>query len=466
MLKQSFAHLQKVGQSLMLPVSVLPVAGLLLGLGSAGFAWLPVTVSHLMAEAGGTVFAHLPLLFALGVALGLTQNDGVCALAVIVAYAIMVKMLAIVAPSVDTGVFGGMVMGGVVAVLFNRFHNLRVPAYLGFFAGKRTVPIIAGLVAIPVALLLALIWSPVGQGIEAFSHWATVQNPELAFGVHGMVQRTLIPLGLHHIWNVPFHMQIGEYTNATGQVFHGDIPRYIAGDPTAGQLAGGFLFKMYGLPAAALAIWHTAKPENRAKIGALMGSAALTSFLTGITEPIEFAFMFVAPLLYVMHILLSGLAFSLAIALEMRHGTSFSHGLIDFIVLSPQANRVWLFPVVGLAYAALYYGLFRLLIVRFDLKTPGREAVLLPSVQQDTPITPLLIQAFGGKDNITALNACITRLRVSVKNSKQVNQQALKTLGAQAVIVLGSGVQAIFGAQSEQLKTAMACQLNTPQTPH
>ena len=171
----------------------------------------------------------------------------------------------------------------------------------GFFAGKRFVPIISGLAAIVLGVVLSFIWPPIGTAIQTFSQWAAYQNPVVAFGIYGVVERALVPFGLHHIWNVPFQMQIGEFTNAAGRVFHGDIPRYMAGDPTAGKLSGGFLFKMYGLPAAAIAIWHSAKPENRAKVGGIMISAALTSFLTGITEPIEFSFMFVAPILYVIH---------------------------------------------------------------------------------------------------------------------------------------------------------------------
>lgn len=195
----------------------------------------------------------------------------------------------------------------------------------------------------------------------------------VAFGIYGFIERCTVPFGLHHIWNVPFQMQIGEYTNAAGQVFHGDIPRYMAGDPTAGKLSGGFLFKMYGLPAAAIAIWHSAKPENRAKVGGIMISAALTSFLTGITEPIEFSFMFVAPILYVIHAILAGTAFPICILLGMRDGTSFSHGLIDFIVLSGNSSKLWLFPIVGICYAIVYYVIFRVLIKATDLKTPGRE---------------------------------------------------------------------------------------------
>ena len=414
MFKNAFANLQKVGKSLMLPVSVLPIAGILLGVGSANFSWLPAVVSHVMAEAGGSVFANMPLIFAIGVALGFTNNDGVSALAAVVAYGIMVKTMAVVAPLV-----------------------LHLPA-------EET------------GVVLSFIWPPIGSAIQTFSQWAAYQNPVVAFGIYGFIERCLVPFGLHHIWNVPFQMQIGEYTNAAGQVFHGDIPRYMAGDPTAGKLSGGFLFKMYGLPAAAIAIWHSAKPENRAKVGGIMISAALTSFLTGITEPIEFSFMFVAPILYIIHAILAGLAFPICILLGMRDGTSFSHGLIDFIVLSGNSSKLWLFPIVGICYAIVYYVIFRVLIKALDLKTPGREDTTEDAKATGTSeMAPALVAAFCGKENITNLDACITRLRVSVADVSKVDQAGLKKLGAAGVVVAGSGVQAIFGTKSDNLKTEM-----------
>ncbi|KAB8313317.1 PTS glucose transporter subunit IIBC [Erwinia endophytica] len=470
MFKNAFANLQKVGKSLMLPVSVLPIAGILLGVGSANFSWLPAVVSHVMAESGGSVFANMPLIFAIGVALGFTNNDGVSALAAVVAYGIMVKTMAVVAPLVlhipvgeieakhlaDTGVLGGIIAGSVAAYMFNRFYRIKLPEYLGFFAGKRFVPIISGFTAIFIGVVLSFIWPPVGSAIQDFSQWAAYQNPVVAFGLYGLIERSLVPFGLHHIWNVPFQMQIGEFTNAAGQVFHGDIPRYMAGDPTAGKLSGGFLFKMYGLPAAAIAIWHSARPENRAKVGGIMISAALTSFLTGITEPIEFSFMFVAPILYVIHILLAGLAFPICILLDMRNGISFSHGLIDFVVLSGNSSRIWLFPVVGMFYALIYYTVFRVLISKLNLKTPGREDNRAEqSAAASNEMAAHLVAAFGGKENITNLDACITRLRVSVDDVSKVDQTRLKQLGAAGVVIAGSGVQAIFGTKSDNLKTDM-----------
>ncbi len=470
MFKNLFVVLQKIGKSLMLPVSVLPIAGILLGVGSAGLSWIPVSVSQVMAEAGGSVFSNMPLIFAIGVALGFTNNDGVSALASVVAYGIMSKTMLVVAPWVlglspdsveiqrltDTGVLGGIIAGIIAASMFNRFYRIKLPEYLGFFAGKRFVPIISGLIAIFVGILLSFIWPPIGTAIQRFSEWAAYQNPAVAFGIYGVVERALVPFGLHHIWNVPFQMQVGEYVNSAGQVFHGDIPRYMAGDPTAGMLSGGFLFKMFGLPAAAIAIWHTARPENRVKVGGIMISAALTAFLTGITEPIEFSFMFVAPILYVIHAILAGLAFVICILLGMRDGTSFSHGLIDFIVLSGNSSKLYLFPIIGILYAITYYSIFRVLIVKLNLKTPGREVEDKNAKQADkSAMGQSLVAAFGGKDNISSLDACITRLRIGVKEIDKVDRDELKRLGAAGVVVVGSGIQAIFGPKSDNLKTEM-----------
>ncbi|WP_337135813.1 PTS glucose transporter subunit IIBC [Proteus terrae] len=470
MFKNLFVVLQKIGKSLMLPVSVLPIAGILLGVGSADLSWIPSSVSQVMAEAGGSVFSNMPLIFAIGVALGFTNNDGVSALASVVAYGIMSKTMIVVAPWVldltpaeieaqhltDTGVLGGIIAGIIAASMFNRFYRIKLPEYLGFFAGKRFVPIISGLIAIFVGIILAFIWPPIGTAIQRFSEWAAYQNPAVAFGIYGVVERGLVPFGLHHIWNVPFQMQVGEYVNSAGQVFHGDIPRYMAGDPTAGMLSGGFLFKMFGLPAAAIAIWHSARPENRVKVGGIMISAALTAFLTGITEPIEFSFMFVAPILYVIHAILAGLAFVICILLGMRDGTSFSHGLIDFIVLSGNSSKLYLFPIIGILYAITYYSIFRFLIVKLNLKTPGREVEDKNAKQADkSAMGQSLVAAFGGKDNISSLDACITRLRIGVKEIEKVDRDELKRLGAAGVVVVGSGIQAIFGPKSDNLKTEM-----------
>ena len=453
MFKNLFANLQKVGKALMLPVSVLPVAGILLGVGAAHLSFIPEVVSNLMEQAGGSVFGQMALLFAVGVALGFTNNDGVAGLAAIVGYGIMTATLGVMAgimgvEKIDTGVLGGILVGGVAAWAFNRFFKIQLPEYLGFFAGKRAVPIITGFAAIFLAVVLSFVWPPIGGAISAFSDWAAHQNPQLAFGIYGVVERSLIPFGLHHVWNVPFFFEAGTCVNA-------EEASRAAGNGF-GQLAGGYMFKMFGLPAAAIAIAHCAKPENRAKVMGIMASAALTSFLTGITEPIEFSFLFVAPLLYGIHALLAGSAYVVANTLGFVHGTSFSHGLIDFLVLSGHAQKMGLMVAVGLVYAVIYYVVFRTVITALDLKTPGREDESEEAAATSgSDMAGELVAAFGGKANITGLDACITRLRVAVADTAAVDQDKLKQLGAAGVVVVAGGVQAIFGTKSDILKTEM-----------
>ena len=471
--KDAFSVLQKIGKCMMLPVSVLPVAGILLGVGSANFAWLPDVVSQIMAAAGSAIFGNLPLLFAIGVAIGLTENDGVAALAGTVGYVVFLAAMGVCAklsgvetkeimgiPSIETGVFGGIIVGLIAAAVFNRFYKIQLPAYLGFFAGKRAVPIVTAVAVIAVGAVLSFVWPPIGRGIDEFSHWAVHGRPALAFTIYGMVERGLIPFGLHHVWNVPFFFQAGEFTNPTNnEVVHGEIARFIAGDPTAGNMSGGYLFKMFGLPAAALAMWRAARPEQRKKVGGIMVSAALTAFLTGITEPIEFAFLFVAPVLYAVHAVLAGAAYFLCVALGIKHGFTFSHGLIDYIVLFPKShNALWLL-VIGPVWAGLYYGVFSFAIRQFNLLTPGREpedeaAKGVRSTSGDG-FARQLVRAFGGRSNILSLDACITRLRIKVADVGKVAADSLKALGAAGVVVVGDGVQAIFGTQSENLKTDM-----------
>lgn len=473
----AFGMLQQFGKAIMLPVAVLPAAGLLLAIGFNDFAFIPAIVSQLMESAGGAIFGNLPILFAVGIALGMSKNDGVAGFAACIFYAVMLASLGIAAAaqghetkaimgiqSIDSGVFGGIIAGGVTAFLFNKYHRISLPTWLGFFGGKRFVPIVASFWAIIIGCLLSVVWPPIGDLIQNFSDWASKENPTLAFGIYGFIERLLIPFGLHHIWNAPFFYEAGTFTNPeTGEVIKGELQRYMMGDPSAGNLAGGFLFKMWGLPAAAIAIWHTAKPENRAKIGGLMVAAAITSFVTGITEPIELAFLLVAPILYLIHALLASAAFMLCIELGIKHSTTFSHGLFDFIFLYGQSTKGWMLFIIGPIWAALYYVVFRAAIVGFNLKTPGRES----DTQTQASSTSLggmaqdLVLAFGGRSNIKNLDACITRLRISVNNMANVNQERLKALGATAVITVGNNAQAIFGTASENLKTDMEIYLET-----
>ena len=476
-----FGSLQKVGKSLMLPVAVLPVAGLLLGIGSAHFGIIPAQVSNIMKASGDVIFGNLPLIFAIGVALGFTDNDGVSAVAATVGFLVMNATLGVMAgifhvtpatvmgvPSMDTGVFGGILAGGLAAFLFQRFYRIELPVYLGFFSGKRFVPIITAVGAIVLGVVLSILWPPVQRGIDLFSHWAAVGSPRSAATVYGFVERLLLPFGLHHIWNVPFFFEMGSFKDASGKVVSGDINRFFAGDHTAGILAGAFLFKMFGLPGAALAIWRSAKPENRKRVGGIMISAALTSFLTGITEPIEFSFMFVAPGLYVVHALLAASTQFVANTLGMHMGFTFSQGGIDFMifnVLGKFSQRWWLVLVLGPAYGALYYGLFRWSILHFMLKTPGREDETAPAtaaaLPQEGDRARELVLAFGGRGNITSLDACITRLRVAVVDPARVDRPRLMALGAAEVLQVGANAQAIFGPLSENLKTDMQIYLKT-----
>lgn len=505
-----FSTLQKLGKSLMLPVSVLPVAGILLGVGGGflassektGLALSPAIrgILEIMQNSGGSIFGALALLFAIGVALGFTDDDGVAGLAGVVGFVVLQGTLGTMAKylgvtpakvlgidSIDTGVIGGIVAGGIAAFMFNRYYKIKLPSYLGFFAGKRFVPIATAFGAILAGVVLSFVWPPIGRSIEAFSHWASSENPTLAFGIYGVIERALIPFGLHHIWNVPFFFEVGRFyqplkpgidcTVAAAQAnpeicktVAGEVTRFFAGDPTAGNMAGGFLFKMFGLPAAAIAIWHAAKPEKRALIGSLMISAAFTSFLTGITEPIEFSFLFVAPLLYGIHAVLAGLAFVITNLLHVHAGFAFSHGAIDFVLhhyVSGLGSNYNLILILGPIYAVVYYVVFRVVIQAFNLKTPGREAEVAASASAPAPkaaaggaaLATQLIEAFGGKDNLSNLDACITRLRIEVKDPTKVDQPRLKQLGAAGVFVSGNGVQAVFGTRSDGLKTDMVEQL-------
>lgn len=485
MFKSAFGVLQQIGKALMLPVAVLPVAGLLLGIGASNFSFLPEIVSQVMAKGGDAIFGNLPIIFAVGVALGLAKNDGVAAIAAVVGYFVMTATLGAMAvfldvpvlagktvPTIDTGVFGGIIIGAIAASLFNRYFRIQLPSYLGFFAGKRFVPIITGVAAIVAGVVLSFVWQPVQSGIDIFSHWAAESDPRLAATIYGFVERLLIPFGLHHIWNVPFFFEIGSFTDAAGKVVHGDINRFFAGDSTAGILSGAFLFKMWGLPAAAIAIAHTAKPENRLKVMGMMISAALTSFLTGITEPIEFSFLFVAPALYALHAVLAATTQFVANTLDIHMGFTFSQGGIDFLlfnVFGSNAHNWWMTLILGPIYAAIYYGVFRFAIQKFDLRTPGREDETVASETADEAVdgndrfatARKLVTAFGGAQNITNLDACITRLRVGVADIARVDQATFKEMGAAGVMVVGQGLQVIFGTQSENMKTDMEEYLRT-----
>ncbi|WKE64532.1 PTS transporter subunit EIIC [Gallaecimonas kandeliae] len=470
---QLFARAQRLGQALMLPVAILPAAGLILGLGAANPGWLPDAVAAWLYQTGDAVFAHLGLLFAVGVATGLSRNDGSAALAAVLAYLITIAGLdAFAGNAVDTGAAGGVLVGLMVAYVASFSRNWQPPSALTFFSGPR---LLAALVVVPALLLsasLATLWPSLSQLIAHFSHWVSDGEPVLAWGLYGVVDRLLSPLGLQHIWNVPFFTESGGVCVQDGQVLpvdqsacygswiRGEVRRFLAGDPSAGHLAGGYLTKLVGLPMAGLAIWLRARPEERAKVGGIMLSGALASMVTGVTEPLEFAFLFVAPVLYVFHALMNGLAFVVCIMLGVHHGMSYSQGLIDFVAYWPLARNLaplfWLMPLWG----ALYFVVFYVAIGALKLATPGRTVeVQAPVPATGQVIAEALLAALGGRDNLLRVDACITRLRLQVADPKMVDKKACRRLGASGVLVIGQGVQLVFGARAAGLRDALNRQL-------
>jgi PTS system N-acetylglucosamine-specific IIC component len=374
----------------MLPIAALPAAALLLRLGQDdllgpdGLGW--DKVAAIIGAAGNAIFANLPILFAVGIAIGMARKaDGSTALAAVVGYLVFKGVGDAMSPYVldppaegevqeliNYGVLGGIVMGLLSAFLWQRYHRIKLPDYLAFFGGRRFVPIITAVTAIVVSVLMSLVYPAFDKGITEAGEWVT-ENDVLGGFVYGTLNRLLIPLGLHHILNNPPWFVFGEYEDSSG-VWHGDIQRFLHGDPTAGAFMTGFFpIMMFALPAAALAIWHEARPAQRKVVGGIMLSAALTSFLTGVTEPLEFAFMFVAWPLYVLHAVLTGTSLALVNALGIKDGFGFSAGLFDYLLNWNIATHPWALIPIGLGYAVVYYVLFRFVIRKWNLRTPGRE---------------------------------------------------------------------------------------------
>ena len=497
MFKKLFGQMQRIGIALMLPVAILPAAGLLLAIGTAfqGEAlqhYLPFIkndivqqIANMLTGAGGIIFDNLPIIFALGVAIGLAGGDGVAAIAAFVGFIILNKTMGaflhvtpdklsdptngyanvLGIPTLQTGVFGGIIIGALAAWCYNKFYNITLPSYLGFFAGKRFVPIMMATTSFILAFPMAIIWPTIQNGLNAFSEGLLDSNTGLAVFLFGFIKRLLIPFGLHHIFHAPFWFEFGSWKNAAGEIIRGDQRIFIeqireGAHLTSGKfMQGEFPVMMFGLPAAALAIYQTAKPENKKVVAGLMISAALTSFLTGITEPLEFSFLFVAPFLFVIHAVLDGLSFLTLYLLNVHLGYTFSGGFIDYVLLGILPNKTawWLVIPVGIIYAVIYYFVFRFLIVKFNYKTPGREDKKSSVTTTSASQLPFdVLKAMGGKENIKHLDACITRLRVEVNEKSKVDVAGLKSLGASGVLEVGNNMQAIFGPKSDQIKHDMA----------
>jgi PTS system N-acetylglucosamine-specific IIC component len=449
-MRRSFDGLQQLGRALMLPIAVLPIAGLLLRLGQPDLLGWPA-----MASAGDAIFSNLGLLFAVGVGVGLArENHGAAGLAALVGFLVTTRGVATVLAvppgslaklSIPVGLLSGVIAG----VGYNRCGNITLPSYLSFFGGRRFVPIVSGLAGLVLAAILGLAWPFIERGMDATSH-AILGAGSLGLFAYGVLNRLLLVTGLHHILNNFAWFIVGDYHGATG-----DLKRFFAGDPTAGEFMSGFFpVMMFGLPGACLAMYHTARPERRAAVGGLLLSLGLTSFLTGVTEPVEFTFMFLAPLLYVLHAIATGIAMVVMHVVGVRLGFSFSAGLFDYVLNFSHAERPLLLLPIGAAYFAVYYGVFRFAIVRLNLATPGRELETTP-----LPAAPAsgderaraFITALGGAHNLTEVAACTTRLRLVLVDNNAVNETMLKQLGARGVVRSAGGFQVVLGPMADQV---------------
>lgn len=499
-----FSGAQKVGKAFMLPIAVLPAAGLLLGIGGAlsnpntvkaypflNIHWLQI-VFTIMRMCGEIVFANLPILFAVGVAVGLAKSDrGTVGLAAVLSFLVMntsiSAMLTVTGKlakgniaavgqgmslgvqTLETGVLGGVIIGIITSILHNKFNKTELPQFLGFFSGSRFVPIISSFAAIIVGVVMFMVWPPIQSGIM---YMGGIVNKTGYIGtfVYAFILRMLGPIGLHHIFYMPFwttglggsEIINGTLVEGTQKIFFAQLAdpntqKFFMG--TSRFMAGRFTTMMFGLPGAALAIYHTAKPENKKKVLGFLLSAALTSFLTGITEPLEFAFLFVAPFLYVIHALFDGLSFALAHIFKITIGQTFSGGFIDFMlfgVLQGNAKTNWVIvPIVGVCMFALYYITFRILIIKFNVKTPGREDEMAEENTTEVAASDRaksILKALGGKENIKELDCCATRLRVTIEDPTKVNEALLKSTGSKGIIKKGDGVQVIYGPQVTIIK--------------
>ena len=530
-----FGVLQRVGRSFMLPIALLPVAGLLLGIGSsftnetmlAAYGLNSVihpgtliyTILDVMSQTGSAVFNNLALLFAMGVAIGMARKEKeVAALSGAVAYIIMntaIQAMINAAGGVDAmpanstttmlgittlqmGVFGGIVVGLGVAALHNKFYKIELPQVLAFFGGTRFVPIISSIVYLVVGIAMFYIWPVVQSGIAALGALVLASGYAGTF-IYGLLERALIPFGLHHVFYMPFwqtavggtaiidgvtvtgaqNIFFAELASKSTMVFSVSATRF---------MAGKFPFMMFGLPGAALAMYHCAKPEKKKAAGGLLLSAALTAFLTGITEPLEFTFIFVALPMYAVHCVLAGLSFMLMHILNVGVGMTFSGGLIDLVlfgVMQGNAKTHWIWVVVvGAVYFVLYYLIFRFMISKFNYKTPGRddaEEVKLYTRADvnarsaasgsnapagDDPVSALIVEGLGGTDNLSDVDCCATRLRCTVKDAALVRQDVLKASGASGVICKGNGVQVVYGPKVAVIKAKLEDYLeNAPKTP-
>ena len=453
-----------LGKALMLPIAVLPIAGILLRLGQPDL----LNIAFL-AKSGDAVFSNLPTIFALGVAVGFAKdNHGAAPLSAFVGYVVLSGGLKVLNPDVEMGVFAGIIMGITAGGFYNKYNAINLPSYLAFFGGRRFVPIVTGVAAVFIALAASVIWPPSQAGIDALGKWI-LDSKSAGLFIYGFANRMLIPLGLHHILNNLVWFIFGSFevvTNGDAVTYQGDIARFFAGDSSAGVFMSGFFpIMMFGLPAACAAMWATVNNRKRKITAGILFSMALTSFLTGITEPVEFSFMFLAFPLYVIHAVLTGISMVVMDLLNVKLGFTFSAGAFDYILNWGKATNPSVLFIIGPIYAVLYFVLFYFTIKYWDLKTPGRDDNAIETVSDkkesleinkelhtDTAAAPKntrgakYLAALGGKENIKVIDACATRLRLEVMDNSKVQDNVLKNLGVHGVLRPGEGlVQVVIG---------------------
>ncbi|MGL5346553.1 MAG: N-acetylglucosamine-specific PTS transporter subunit IIBC [Peptostreptococcaceae bacterium] len=461
--------LQRIGKSLVLPIAALPIAGIMLRLGQQdvidALSFLPFLENILpyFGAAGGAIFDNLPMLFALGVAVGLSDDqNGASALAGIVSYLTLknvtgqywdINLTPEIAETLDISFLGGILAGLIGGLSYNRFRKVKLPEFLAFFGGRRAVPIMAGLISVIIAIPLGMVWPSIQGGLSTAS--ASIAGlGAIGAALFAFFNRLLLPMGLHHVFNSFFWFQLGEYGGKAG-----DLNRFFAGDPTAGHfMAGFFPIMMFGLPALTLAMYFAAKKEKRKAVAGMLLSLALTSFLTGVTEPIEFLFIFLSPILLVAHALLSAISMFVTDSLGVLHGFTFSAGAIDYLINFNLATKPLLILAIGLGMGALYFVVFYTLIVKLDLPTPGREEeedvaigeVAATTTSSEDELYAKYVEYLGGAENLVKVDNCATRLRLDVVDSEKINDKGLKSLGAKGVVKLNkTAAQVIVGTKVE-----------------
>jgi PTS system N-acetylglucosamine-specific IIC component len=463
MINKILKQLSKLGKAMLIPIAATPVAGLLARLSAPDLLNMPV-----LETASWVVFGMMDVLFAIGavIAYAKTKDKTTSILGAIISLAVFKEVLGYMDETINMGVFAGIVVGTITAVIYNYSKEWKTPQMFSFFTGEKFVVTLAPLAMIPIAIAFIYIWIPIQEGLNGFGLWIASAGA-LGIFVFGFTNRLLIPVGLHHVVNTYIYYELGSFVTSSGEVVKGEIPRFLAGDPTAGLfLAMFFIPMMFGLPGACMAIYKTAKDKNRGKTKSLMTSGALTTFVAGITEPVEFSFMFVAPRLYAFHALLTGLAGSVLYLLDVHLGMSINFCVIDFILNFSMGTNTWIIIPVGIIFFGLYYFGFTFMIEKFDLKTPGREEELEYSEEEVTQqelnielghsnyhyMAKKILQHVGGKANVEEVENCVTRLRLEVFDSSLINEDNIKKTGAKGVIKLSdTSIQIIIGTAVDKV---------------